>query len=185
VNENITKKATLGGGCFWCLEPIFDDLVGVNRVIPGYAGGSDPNPSYQAVTTGATGHAEVVQIDYDPELISFRQMLEVFFSVHDPTTLNRQGADVGSQYRSIILYHDDEQMQVAGEVIANLEGEGLWNKPIVTQIEPFQVFYEAEEYHHRYFERNPAQGYCRAVIAPKVAKFRKKYEPLRKSSQPA
>jgi peptide-methionine (S)-S-oxide reductase len=184
MSENNTEKATLGGGCFWCLEPMFDDLIGVDQVVPGYAGGSDPNPGYQAVCSGTTGHAEVVQIEYNPGLIAFRQLLEIFFSVHDPTTLNRQGADVGTQYRSIILYHNEEQKRVAGEVIAELEGEGLWSGSIVTQIEPFQAFYEAEEYHHRYFDRNPDQGYCRALIAPKVSKFRKKFESLRKSSQP-
>lgn len=178
-------KATLGGGCFWCLEPLFEDLVGVEGVVPGYAGGSSPNPSYKAVCSGTTGHAEVVQIRFDPDQISFRQLLEVFFTVHDPTTLNRQGADVGTQYRSIILYHDDEQKRVAGEVIADIQGQALWDGGIVTQVEPLETFYEAEEYHHRYYERNPAQGYCRAVIAPKVAKFRKRFESLRKSSQPA
>jgi peptide-methionine (S)-S-oxide reductase len=185
MNPNNTEEATLGGGCFWCLEPIFDDLIGVDSVVPGYTGGSDPNPSYKAVCSGTTGHAEVVQIRYDPQQITFRQLLEIFFSVHDPTTLNRQGADVGSQYRSIILYHDEEQKRVAKEVIAELEREGLWSGSIVTQIEPLGEFYEAEEYHHSYFERNPTQGYCRAVIAPKVAKFRKLFESLRKSSEPA
>lgn len=182
MSEHHINKVTLGGGCFWCLEPIFDDLIGVDNVVPGYAGGSVPNPSYQDVCSGSTGHAEVVQIAYDPQLISFRQLLEVFFSVHDPTTLNRQGADVGTQYRSIILYHDEEQKRVAGKVITDLEGQGLWKGQFVTQIEPFQVFHEAEEYHHRYFERNPGQGYCSAVIAPKVAKFRKQFESLRKSN---
>ncbi|MCH7589079.1 MAG: peptide-methionine (S)-S-oxide reductase MsrA [Chloroflexi bacterium] len=185
MSENKTEKATLGGGCFWCLEPIFDDLIGVDWVVPGFAGGSLPNPSYQDVISGASGHAEVVQIGYDPQLISFRQLLEIFFSVHDPTTLDRQGADVGSQYRSIILTHDEDQKRVAEDVIIELEREGLWSRSIVTQIEPLQDFYEAEEYHHRYYARNPAQGYCRAVIAPKVAKFRKRFEELRKSSQPA
>lgn len=179
------QKTTLGGGCFWCLEPIFEDLIGVERVVPGYAGGDVPNPSYQQVCTGTTGHAEVVQIAYDPQRISYRQLLQVFFSIHDPTTLNRQGADVGPQYRSIILFHDQEQKQTAEEVIADLEREGLWDDAIVTQIEPLQTFYEAEEYHHRYYKRNPGQGYCRVVIAPKVAKFRKQFESLRRSSQPA
>ena len=185
MSENKTEKATLGGGCFWCLEPIFDDLIGVNWVVPGYAGGSKPNPSYEDVYSGTSGHAEVVQIEYDPQLISFRQLLEIFFSVHDPTTLNRQGADVGSHYRSIILTHDEEQKRVAEEVIVELERQGLWSRSIVTQIEPLHGFYEAEEYHHRYYERNPGQGYCVAVIAPKVVKFRKQFELLRKSSQPA
>lgn len=185
MNQKDLAKATLGGGCFWCLEPLFDDLIGVQRVVPGYAGGDIPNPTYQAVCTGTTGHAEVIQIDYDPERISFRQLLEIFFSVHDPTTLNRQGADVGTQYRSIVLHHDEEQKRVAEEVIADLEGQGLWDKPFTTQVEPLGTFYEAEEYHHRYYERNPGQGYCMAVIAPKVAKFRKQFESLRKSAQPA
>lgn len=179
-----SASATLGGGCFWCLEPLFDDLIGVEGVVPGYAGGEIPDPSYQQVCTGTTGHAEVVQITFDPERISFRQLLRVFFSIHDPTTPNRQGADVGPQYRSIILYHDEDQKRVAGDVIAELEKEGLWEDPIVTQIEPLQTFYEAEEYHHRYYERNPDKGYCSVVIAPKVAKFRKQFEGLRKSSQP-
>lgn len=181
---NRIEKATLGGGCFWCLEPLFEDLVGVEGVVPGYAGGSAPNPSYKAVCSGTTGHAEVVQIRFDPDQISFRQLLEVFFTVHDPTTLNRQGADVGTQYRSIILYHDEDQKRVAGEVIADIQAQELWDGGIVTQVEPLETFYEAEEYHHRYYERNPGQGYCRAVIAPKVAKFRKRFESLRKSSQP-
>jgi peptide-methionine (S)-S-oxide reductase len=182
MRQNNTEKATFGGGCFWCLEPLFDDLIGVEWVVPGYAGGDVPDPSYRNVTSGTTGHAEVVQIGFDPALISFRQLLEVFFSVHDPTTLNRQGADVGPQYRSIVLTHDEGQKRTTGEVIAELEGP--WNRPIVTQIEPLGKFYEAEEYHHRYYERNPGQGYCQAVIAPKVAKFRKQFETLRKSSQP-
>ena len=185
MNQNNTSKATLGGGCFWCLEPLFDDLIGVHRVVPGYAGGDIPNPTYQAVCAGTTGHAEVVQIDYDPDMISFRQLLEVFFTMHDPTTLNRQGADVGTHYRSIVLYHDEEQKRVTDEVIADLQGQELWSKPFTTQVEPLGEFYEAEEYHHRYYERNPGQGYCMAVIAPKVAKFRKKFESLRKSAQPA
>lgn len=185
MSEKRSEKATLGGGCFWCLEPLFADLIGVHRVIPGYAGGGVPNPTYKAVCTGATGHAEVVQIEYDPELIAFRQLLQVFFTVHDPTTPNRQGADVGTQYRSIVLYEDEDQKRVAEEVISEVEGQGLWSRPIVTQIEPLDTFYEAEEYHHRYYERNPGAGYCRAVIAPKVAKFRKHFEGLRKSAQPA
>jgi peptide-methionine (S)-S-oxide reductase len=179
------EKATFGGGCFWCLEPIFEDLIGVDQVLPGYAGGDVPDPSYQDVCTGTTGHSEVVQIRYDPRQISYRQLLEVLFSVHDPTTLNRQGADVGPQYRSIILFHDEDQKKTAEEVIADLGRQALWSDPIVTQIEPLQTFYEAEENHHRYYERNPGRGYCRVVINPKVAKFRKQFEPLRKSSQPA
>lgn len=169
------EKATLGGGCFWCLEPIYDALKGVQQVIPGYAGGDVPQPSYEQVCTGRTGHAEVVQITYDPAEIDYRELLRVFFTIHDPTTLNRQGADVGTQYRSVIFYHSPEQHQIAEEVIAEVAREGLWRDPIVTQLVPYTEFYPAEEYHHRYFERNPHQGYCRVVIAPKVAKFRQKY----------
>jgi peptide-methionine (S)-S-oxide reductase len=183
MSEKRLEKAILGGGCFWCLEPLFEDLVGVHRVVPGYAGGRVPNPSYKAVCSGTTGHAEVVQIEYDPGIITFRQLLQVFFTVHDPTTLNRQGADVGTQYRSIILYENDEQKRVAEGVIAEVESQGVWGRGIVTKIEPLDLFYEAEEYHHRYYERNPGAGYCRAVIAPKVAKFRKQFEGLRKSAQ--
>lgn len=169
------EKATLGGGCFWCLEPIYDALKGVQQVIPGYAGGDVPQPSYEQVCTGRTGHAEVVQITYDPAEIDYRELLRIFFTIHDPTTLNRQGADVGTQYRSVIFYHSPEQHQIAEEVIAEVAREGLWRDPIVTQLVPYTEFYPAEEYHHRYFERNPHQGYCRVVIAPKVAKFRQKY----------
>lgn len=169
------EKATLGGGCFWCLEPIYDALKGVHEVIPGYAGGEVPAPSYEQVCTGRTGHAEVVQITFDPAVIDYRELLRVFFTIHDPTTLNRQGADVGTQYRSVIFYHSPEQHQVAEEVLAEVAREGLWQDPVVTQLVPYEAFYKAEEYHHRYFERNPFQGYCQIVIAPKVAKFRQKY----------
>lgn len=169
------EKATLGGGCFWCLEPIYDALKGVHQVIPGYAGGDVPAPTYEQVCTGRTGHAEVVQITFDPAVIDYRELLRVFFTIHDPTTLNRQGADIGTQYRSVIFYHSPEQHQIAEEVIAEVAREGLWRDPIVTQLVPYEEFYPAEEYHHRYFERNPSQGYCRVVIAPKVAKFRQKY----------
>jgi peptide-methionine (S)-S-oxide reductase len=170
------KRATLGGGCFWCLEPIFDDLQGVNAVAVGYAGGDVPDPSYRQVTTGTTGHAEVVQITYDPRHISFRELLEVFFRVHDPTTPNRQGPDVGSQYRSIILYHDDDQRRVAEQVIQELESEDLWRAPIVTEVVPLEEFYRAEEYHQEYFAKNPEQAYCRVMIAPKMAKFRRNFQ---------
>lgn len=169
------EVATLGGGCFWCLEAVFEQLRGVKEVVSGYSGGTVPNPSYQQVCTGRTGHAEVVQVTFDPQVISYREILEVFFDVHDPTTLNRQGADVGPQYRSIILYHDLRQKEVAEEVIQELDEAGSWDTDIVTQLEPFGVFYEAEPYHQRYFERNPRQPYCRAVVAPKVTKFRKHY----------
>lgn len=176
--ENTPGKeiATLGGGCFWCLDPIYDELRGVEEVLVGYAGGSVPNPSYDLVCRGSTGHAEVVQITFDPEVISYKEILQIFFSIHDPTTLNRQGADVGPQYRSIILYHDDAQKATAEQVIQEIETEGLWSAPIVTEVAPFSKFYVAEDYHQKYFENNPGQGYCRVVIAPKVAKFRKLYQ---------
>lgn len=167
--------ATLGGGCFWCLEAIFDDLRGMEKVESGYSGGSVPNPSYRQVCTGTTGHAEVVQITFDSQIISFRELLEVFFVIHDPTTLNRQGADEGTQYRSVIFYHTPEQKKTAEEVIAELEMAKIWDAPIVTEVTPFTAFYPAEEYHQEYYRRNPDQSYCRVVIAPKVAKFRKQY----------
>lgn len=169
------EQATLGGGCFWCLEPIYDALKGVTDVVSGYAGGDVPNPSYEQVCTGRTGHAEVVQITFDPAVISYRELLEVFFTVHDPTTLNRQGADVGTQYRSVIFYHSPEQRATAEDVIADVARQGWYNDPLVTQLAPYETFYPAEDYHQQYFERNPFQGYCRVVIAPKVAKFRQKY----------
>ncbi|MCS7040279.1 MAG: peptide-methionine (S)-S-oxide reductase MsrA [Caldilineales bacterium] len=169
------EVATLGGGCFWCLEAVFDELQGVEDVVSGYAGGHVPNPSYEAVCTGRTGHAEVVQITFDPDIISYRDLLHVFFSIHDPTTRNRQGADVGPQYRSVIFYHSPEQKAVAEEVIAGLDAAGIWGRPIVTEVVPFRAFYPAEEYHQEYYRRNPFQGYCQVVIAPKVAKFRKQF----------
>ncbi|MEI9477367.1 MAG: peptide-methionine (S)-S-oxide reductase MsrA [Deltaproteobacteria bacterium] len=167
--------ATLGGGCFWCLEPIFRDVAGVEQVVVGCSGGDVPNPSYRHVCTGTTGHAEVVQVTFYPKVISFREILEIFFSVHDPTTPNRQGADVGPQYRSIILYHSQEQKRIAERMIQDLEAANVWSAPIVTEVVPFKVFYEAEGYHQGYFEKNPAQPYCRVVVEPKVSKFRKKY----------
>jgi peptide-methionine (S)-S-oxide reductase len=167
--------ATLGGGCFWCLEAVFNELRGVENVLSGYSGGSIANPTYHEVCTGKTGHAEVVQITFDNQVVSFRELLEVFFTIHDPTTLNRQGADVGTQYRSVIFYHTAEQENTAPEVIAELEKAKLWNAPIVTEVKHFIAFYPAEEYHQVYFERNPDQMYCRAVVAPKVAKFRKRF----------
>jgi peptide-methionine (S)-S-oxide reductase len=167
--------ATLGGGCFWCLEAVFDQLKGVSDVVSGYAGGHQANPTYQQVCTGTTGHAEVVQITFDPQVVSFRDLLNVFFTIHDPTTLDRQGADVGPQYRSAIFTHNDGQQAVAQQAIAELDAAGLWSDPIVTEIVPLDVFYPAEDYHQEYFARNPNQGYCQVVIAPKVAKFRQKY----------
>ena len=170
-----TALATLAGGCFWCLEAVYADLKGVQKVVSGYAGGQVVNPSYAQVCTGKTGHAEVVQITYDPKTITYRELLEVFFTIHDPTTLNRQGADVGTQYRSAIFYRTPEEKAVAEEVIHNLDEAGVWGKKFVTELTPFSVFYPAEEYHQNYFARNSGQPYCQIVIAPKVAKFRKHY----------
>ena len=169
------ESATLGGGCFWCLEAVFEGLRGVERVVSGYAGGDVTNPSYQQVCTGSTGHAEVVQVTFDPSVVSFRDLLEVFFGIHDPTTPNRQGMDVGTQYRSVIFYHSPEQRQVAEQAIADLSAAGVWDQPIVTQVLPFSQFYPAEAYHQGYFRNNPGQGYCQAVVSPKVAKFRKHF----------
>jgi peptide-methionine (S)-S-oxide reductase len=169
------ELATLGGGCFWCLEPIFKDLKGVESVVSGYAGGDVPNPSYEQVCGGRTGHAEVVQIAFDPNVISFRDLLDVFFTIHDPTTPDRQGADVGPQYRSIILHHNPEQKAAAEQALADLEAKGVWRDPIVTEVVPLEQFYPGEDYHQDYFANNPRQRYCQIVIAPKVAKFRKQY----------
>jgi len=166
---------TLAGGCFWCLEAIFKELRGVEKVVSGYSGGTVPNPSYQEICTGTTGHAEAVQITYDPRIISFKELLEVFFTIHDPTTLNRQGADVGTQYRSAIFYHTPEQAKIAKEVIAEFESGKIWDAPIVTNITPFKAFYPAENYHQEYFLHNPDKPYCRVVIEPKVVKFRKQF----------
>jgi peptide-methionine (S)-S-oxide reductase len=173
--ETQRETATLGGGCFWCLEAVYDDLRGVESVVSGYAGGHVPNPSYERVCAGTTGHAEVVQITFDPAEVSFRELLDVFFTIHDPTTLNRQGGDVGTQYRSAVFYHDDEQKRVAEEAIRDLEAEAVWENPVVTQVVPFTEFYPAEDYHQEYFARNPRAGYCQVVIEPKVSKFRKQY----------
>jgi peptide-methionine (S)-S-oxide reductase len=171
-----TEIATLGGGCFWCLEPVFSELEGVQDVVVGYAGGEVENPSYEQVCTGRTGHAEVVQVRFDPQVIAYREILEVFFSIHNPTTRNRQGADVGPQYRSVILYHDEAQKQVAEKVIDEIDREGIWGKPAVTEVEPFDTFFKAEEYHQQYYKKNPYAGYCQVVIRPKVSKFRKRYQ---------
>lgn len=170
-----SELATLGGGCFWCLEPVFEALEGVQAVVVGYAGGDEPDPTYQMVGTGRTGHAEVAQVRFDPQAISYREILEVFFSIHDPTTLNRQGADVGPQYRSLILYHSEEQEQTARQLIQELDEQDIWDSPIVTQVEPSREFYMAEDYHQDYYETNPNAGYCVAVVAPKLAKFRKRF----------
>jgi len=175
TQNNHTEVATLAGGCFWCLEPIFEELKGVENVVVGYSGGDVANPTYEQVCTGKTGHAESVQITFNPEVISYADLLRVFFTVHDPTTLNRQGADVGTQYRSAIFYHNEQQKETAEKVIKELEDEGVWNNPIVTEVTKFDVFYKAEKYHQEYYEKNPNQGYCRIVIDPKVQKFRKKF----------
>ena len=167
---------TLGGGCFWCIEAAFDQLKGVESVESGYMGGKHPNPSYEDICTGVTGHAEVVQITFDPSVISFRDILQVFFSLHDPTTLNRQGNDVGTQYRSIIFNHSREQEDTAKEVIATLTAEKLFDTPIVTEVSPAQPFYMGEDYHQEYFVRNQLQPYCSYLIGPKIAKFRKQFE---------
>jgi peptide-methionine (S)-S-oxide reductase len=169
------EVATLAGGCFWCLEAVYADLDGVLRVESGYAGGTVPNPSYEHVCTGATGHAEVVQITFDPQVLSYRDLLEVFFNIHDPTTLNRQGHDVGTQYRSAIFYHAPEQKAAAEQMVRELSEAGRWANPIVTEITPFTAFYKAEPYHQEYFAHNPYVPYCQAVVGPKVAKFRKQY----------
>jgi peptide-methionine (S)-S-oxide reductase len=174
-SDSDREIATLAGGCFWCLEAVFNDLRGVEKVTSGYAGGNLPNPSYEQVCRGTTGHAEVVQITFNPKETSFKELLEVFFTIHDPTTLNRQGADTGTQYRSAIFYHSPEQKEVSERVIKELEAEGMWDDPIVTEVTPLDIFYPAEGYHQRYYEQNPNQPYCRAVVAPKVAKFRKLY----------
>jgi peptide-methionine (S)-S-oxide reductase len=170
-----SETATLAGGCFWCLEAVFQEIEGVMEVVPGFAGGSKENPTYEQVCNGRTGHAESIQVTFDPARISYRDVLEIFFSVHDPTTLNRQGADVGTQYRSAIFYHDARQQAVAEEVTGELDRAGTWGGKIVTQVAPLEKFYPAEEYHRDYYKRHPEQGYCRAVISPKVAKFRQKW----------
>lgn len=177
-----TALATLGGGCFWCLEAVYENVRGVTRVISGYAGGQHPNPTYELVCSGTTGHAEVVQLEFDPAVISYRELLEIFFDIHDPTTLNRQGADVGTQYRSIILYHDPEQRRTAETLIAALNASGRWRSPIVTQVVPFEAFYPAEAYHQQYFRNHPYQPYCRAVVAPKVSKLQAHFPALLKGS---
>jgi peptide-methionine (S)-S-oxide reductase len=169
------QTVTLAGGCFWCLEAVFDDLIGVTDVVSGYSGGHTPNPTYREVCSETTGHAEVIQVEFDPGVTSFKEILEVFFTIHDPTTLNRQGNDVGESYRSAVFYHDQAQRQTTLEVIANFERLGVWDGKIVTQVEPFTVFYPAEDYHQNYFVRNPNQGYCQVVVAPKVVKFRKNF----------
>jgi peptide-methionine (S)-S-oxide reductase len=174
MNTNL-QTATLAGGCFWCLEAVYDEVKGVQGVESGYAGGHVDNPSYRAVCNGDTGHAEVIQVHFDPNVVSYRDLLNVFFAIHDPTTLNRQGADVGTQYRSAIFYHDDEQKKTAEELIKDLNAQQIWDRPIVTEVAPLDKFYMAEDYHQEYFARNPYQPYCMAVVSPKVSKFRKHF----------
>lgn len=169
------EKAMLGAGCFWCVEAVFQDLNGVESVISGYAGGHVPHPTYEQVCTGKTGHAEVAQITFDPDVVSFAEILDVFWRTHDPTTLNRQGADRGTQYRSAIFYHSDEQQEIAEASKATANASGMWDNPIVTEIVPLTEFYSAEDYHQNYFRRNPHQPYCMMVVAPKVKKFRKNF----------
>jgi len=187
-NGSSSKKevATLAGGCFWCLEAIFNDLQGVESVASGYSGGHVPHPTYEQVCDDTTGHAEVVQITFDPKIISYHDLLQVFFTVHDPSTRDRQGPDVGTQYRSAVFYHSPNQKATAEEVMRELTEAGVWSDPIITEVTPFQEVYPAEDYHQRYFERNPNQPYCRMVVAPKVAKFRKQYlSRLKKVGGPA
>jgi len=179
-NMAATRSITLGGGCFWCTEAVFLDVEGVVAVEPGYAGGHVANPTYEAVCTGETGHAEVVRITYDPGRIGLREIFAIFFTVHDPTTPDRQGHDVGTQYRSVIFHHDEEQAVAARRFIEQLEKEKVFRDPIVTQVAPLSSYSTAEPYHHRYFERHPGQGYCTMVVAPKLAKFRKVHAALRR-----
>lgn len=169
------QKATLGGGCFWCLEAVYEEVDGVTDIVSGYAGGHVPNPSYRQVCNGTTGHAEVVQLTYAPSVIGYRDLLEIFFTIHNPTTEDREGADVGPQYRSIILYHDADQKQTTEALIDELEAEGVFGDPIVTEVEPLDTFYRAEDKHQNYYERNPSLPYCQAVISPKVSKLREKH----------
>ena len=179
MNTNL-QTATLAGGCFWCLEAVFDEMKGVVSVESGYSNGHISNPTYREVCNGDTGHAEVVQVKYDPSVISFHDLLNVFFAIHDPTTMNRQGGDAGTQYRSAIFYHDDEQKKVAEELIQSLNAQKIWDRPIVTEVTKLDKFYIAEDYHQEYFARNAFQPYCQAVVAPKVAKFRKHFLELLK-----
>lgn len=183
MEENKTtlvETATLGSGCFWCTEAIFERLKGVQSIVSGYAGGTVPNPTYDAVCTGKTGHAEVCKITFNPNVISYDELLRVFWKTHDPTTLNRQGNDVGTQYRSVIFYHNEKQKELAEHYKSELDKSGAWENPIVTTIEPYNKFYKAEEYHQHYFERNPYQGYCSFVITPKVEKFQKVFKDILK-----
>ena len=175
MSDGSREVATLAGGCFWCLEAVYEQLMGVESVVSGYTGGHVVNPSYEQVCTARTGHAEAVQVTFDPQVVSYKDVLGVFFAIHDPTTLNRQGADVGPQYRSAIFYHDEQQKAVAEEMIAELGASRVWGNPIVTEVTALPEFYVAEGYHQEYYRRNAAQPYCQIVISPKVAKFRKEY----------
>jgi peptide-methionine (S)-S-oxide reductase len=175
VRPKRMEVATLGGGCFWCTEAVFSQLKGVQKVEPGYSGGELENPTYEQVSTGTTGHAEAVQVTFDPDVISFKDILQIFFATHDPTTLNRQGPDVGTQYRSVIFYHDDQQRAIAEQVMKEISEQGIFDAPLVTRVEPFKAFYEAEDYHKDYFKRHQGQTYCTLVIAPKMAKLRELY----------
>ncbi|CAN5372106.1 peptide-methionine (S)-S-oxide reductase MsrA [soil metagenome] len=179
-----TEQATLGGGCFWCLEAVFEKIEGVERVVSGYTGGQAPNPNYRQVCSGGTGHAEVVQVTFDPAKISFKEILELFFAFHDPTTRDRQGGDIGTQYRSAIFYHSPEQKRIAQDVIKQLTDDGIFKDMIVTEVVPLPDFYPAEDYHQGYYSQNPAQPYCQAVISPKVSKLRKHYANRMKSERP-
>jgi len=169
------EVATLAGGCFWCLEAVFKEVKGVQRVLSGYTGGKKENPTYEEVCSDKTGHAEAIDITFFPDVISYREILEIFFTVHDPTTLNRQGHDTGSQYRSAVFYHDEAQKSIAEEVIGEINNAHIWGSPIITDLKPYTKFHSAEEYHRDYFERHPEQNYCQAIIAPKVLKFRQKW----------
>ncbi len=175
-----TEIATLGGGCFWCLEAVYQELKGVQQVESGYTGGQVPSPTYEAVCSGNTGHAEVVRLSFDPQVVSYREILEIFFTIHDPTTLNRQGNDVGTQYRSVIYFHSPEQHATAKQVIAEMAN--VWDAPIVTELKPAETYYKAEDLHQNYFRQNPMQGYCAFVVAPKVAKFRQMFKDKLSSS---
>jgi peptide-methionine (S)-S-oxide reductase len=175
ANANTSEVATLAGGCFWCIEVIYDELIGVTDVVSGYMGGKTQNPTYRDVCSGSTGHAEVIQVTFDPSVVSYREILEVFFTIHDPTTPNRQGNDVGTQYRSAVFYHSDTQRQTATQAIADFNHEKIWDRPVVTEVTAAQTFFPAEHYHQQYYVNNPEQGYCQIIIAPKVAKFRQKF----------
>ena len=179
MNQEIQLEVTtLAGGCFWCIEGVFREVNGVDNVVSGYTGGTTVNPTYDEICTGKTGHAEAIQVSFNPSKISYREILEIFFSIHDPTTLNRQGADIGAQYRSAIVYSDDRQKAIADQVIKELKRTKFWSDPIVTEVTPLLAFYVAEDYHQQYFEKNPEHPYCRMVIAPKMTKFRKKYRSI-------